>query len=89
MTDQELCIKLAGIWKRKILELDLVDTGALLRSIKFSIKNNKVEMESMDYYKFLDEPYNITNSCIKSDEFGKLLERYFAEKIEKDLVKGL
>lgn len=89
MTDQELCIKLNSIWKRRIIDLALVETGTMLRSISFSVSDGKLEMSAVDYFKYLDIPYDISNFCIRSKEFNDLIGKYYADKLATDLVKGL
>lgn len=70
--------KMEDLVKQELIKKKLVDTGKLLRSVKFSFKNTpegpKLVLTAEDYFKYLDGRYNIINSVIKTLEFKNITE---------------
>ena len=62
--------------KDDIKSKGLVDTGTLLNSITASVKidngNIKISIDGEDYFKYLDDEYNITNDVINSSNFSEV-----------------
>ena len=66
----------------------LVDTGRLLNSVEVEINNNNIQIYTEDYYKYLDEPYQLTKQLENSQAFDvaiKRLEDGIATQIEKNI----
>ena len=72
--------------KARIKSLGLVDSGKLLDSIKVHIKLSDdgldIDLESTDYYKYLDSDYNITNYVLEQNNVSKLMSEVFGLMIE-------
>lgn len=64
--------------KARIKSLGLVDSGKLLDStivhIKFTNDGLDIEVESTDYYKYLDSDYDITDYVLKQKNVSKLMD---------------
>lgn len=70
----------------------LVDTGALLNSVKFvanpSPEGYKIEMEALDYFTYLDDRYGILDNVFNSsgyeeinNQIAELYSLYIIEQI--------
>lgn len=81
---------LTNLLKKTISDLDLIDTGALYRSINVSTEvfsnNIKIIVTCEDYIKYLIEPYDIVNVFFSQpgveDEIGRLLVPWIEKNIE-------
>lgn len=91
---KDLETTIVNLIKKDISSKGLVDTGTLLNSITASVKidngNIKISVDGEDYFKYLDEEYNITNDIINSSGFSevesKMEEAYFLF-IEEEINK--
>lgn len=76
--------------QNKIKQEDLVDTGSLLDSIKaevtFTQDGLNVDIIAEDYYKYLDEEYNLTESIIDSKIVSDFMEEIFGQIIIEMMV---
>jgi len=54
----------------------LVDTGSLLNSVRFvanpSPQGYTIEMEALDYFKYVDERYGILDAVFNSSEYDNI-----------------
>jgi len=77
--------------KARIKSLGLVASGKLLDStivhIKFADDGLDIELESTDYYKYLDSDYNITNYVLEQNNVSKLMAEVFGLMIEDMLME--
>lgn len=68
--------RITNIFKKEIRKKDLIDTGALIRSVDTSmVKRNKVleiDIKLMYYFKYLDKPYDVSEDVFKSKSFRKV-----------------
>lgn len=75
--------KIQDMLKQKIKEEGLVKTGTLLNSIKvYSNGDGTFKIEGEDYFKYLDDEYNISSSVFNSSELASYMENVMAEGIE-------
>lgn len=63
----------------------LVKTGKLLDSIEVTFDGSSFLVTAEDYYKYLDEKYNITEDAMEKSGFYSYFEKYLAEQIEKNI----
>jgi hypothetical protein len=84
---------LTALLKKTILDLELIDTGALYNSIQVSVKytNNGIDIivNSEDYIKYLVEPYNIVEVFFNQPGFEAELEIIFKPFIETKFQEAL
>jgi hypothetical protein len=71
---------LTELFKKVILRKRLYRTGALYRSVKFKpkvYKNGSVDfiMSVVDYFKYLDEPYQVSATVYATPEYKRIQER--------------
>jgi hypothetical protein len=85
MTEYELERLIERLIKDRLIQLKLVDTGALLDSIKVRIREGEIEIESLKYLDYLDGKYNILNYVYNTDEFINGYTSYVAEQMMKNL----
>ncbi len=78
--------------QNELKKKELVDTGKLVKSISTKIKytNSGIsfEVSGEDYFKYLDDEYNVTEDALKSSGFDKiieLIEEAFVKVIEKEI----
>ena len=71
--------------KKRITQLRLVDTGDLLKSIKVTYINGQININALEYFKYLDKRYDIMGYVIKSSEFQKIIAQNAKEEILKEL----
>lgn len=71
--------------KKRITQLKLVDTGDLLKSIKVTYINGQININALEYFKYLDKRYDIMGYVIKSSEFQKIIAQNAKEEILKEL----
>lgn len=74
--------------KKRITQLRLVDTGDLLKSIKVTYINGQININALEYFKYLDKRYDIMGYVIKSTEFQRIIAQNAKEEILKEL-RGL
>lgn len=75
--------KIQDMLKQKIETEGLVKTGTLLNSIKvYSNDNGTFRVEGEDYFKYLDDEYNISSSVFNSSELVSYMENVIAEGVE-------
>ena len=74
--------------KKRITQLKLVDTGDLLKSIKVTYINGQININALEYFKYLDKRYDIMGYVIKSTEFQRIIAQNAKEEILKEL-RGL
>lgn len=84
---------LTALMKKTILDLNLIDTGALFESISVDIviEQNTLEIKvsSKDYIKYLIEPYKIVEVFFNQNGVDKEIERALVPWIEKNISKIL
>ena len=87
--------KITSLFKKEITNKDLIDTGALRRSVDTSlVKRNKVleiDIRLMYYFKYLDEPYEVSEDLFKSKQYKKIeneLIDLITEELFVDIPKG-
>jgi hypothetical protein len=85
MTEYELERLIERLIKDRLIQLKLVDTGALLDSIKVRIREGEIEIESLKYLDYLDGKYNILNYVYNTDEFINGFTSYVAQQMMKNL----
>ena len=71
--------------KKRITQLKLVDTGDLLKSINVTYINGQININALEYFKYLDKRYDIMGYVIKSSEFQKIIAQNAKEEILKEL----
>ena len=71
--------------KKRITQLRLVDTGDLLKSINVTYINGQININALEYFKYLDKRYDIMGYVIKSSEFQKIIAQNAKEEILKEL----
>ena len=74
--------------KKRITQLRLVDTGDLLKSINVTYINGQININALEYFKYLDKRYDIMGYVIKSTEFQRIIAQNAKEEILKEL-RGL
>jgi hypothetical protein len=77
--------ELERLIKKKIKDEGLVKTGKLLNSISVSYKSGTFQVTAEDYYEYLDEEYQISESVVNSNEFISFFESHLAKEIEKNI----
>lgn len=77
--------ELSSALKDRIKQLDLIDTGEMLNStsvvIDFTIDGLDIQVNSTDYYKYVDGKYNITDYVLDSRHITNLIEELYGEMI--------
>ncbi len=82
--------KIRKMIKQRIKDLGLIDTGLMYDSIfVYPDYKGNFTIESEDYFKYLDEPYNITEWVFNSEEFLDFVNETIEADIEKQIIKGL
>jgi len=90
MTTQDVCSQLNVLFKADIQKKGLVSSGKLLKSIKWIYSDsNGFQMIAEDYFQYLDAKNNITIDVTNSKSFKDIMEKYFAEKIETEIINEL
>ena len=61
--------RITRLYQKEINKKALVDTGALVRSFETKISLSKkgdlsIDFRCMDYFKYLDEPYDVTDDIL-------------------------
>lgn len=76
-------------YKQIIQKNNLIDTGRLLREIKAKIiflndVEFKINIESPEYFKYLDEEYNISKEVFEDNDVDDYLSKLIDEIIFED-----
>jgi len=87
----ELSKILADLIKKDIKKKDLIDTGAMMKSItvkpKMSGSKINFEVSAVDYFEIVSEKYSIMEDVLKSSAWTKAVEdgvdKIVQEKIKK------
>lgn len=87
---------LSELFREIIIKMDLIDTGALYRSIVVTVTTQLdsiiVDIEAEDYLKFLWERYGLieqfTNDAIFQREMEKIYERKYLNQVQ-NLLSGV
>jgi molecular chaperone DnaK (HSP70) len=66
----------------------LIDTGRLYNSVSVTIKGNEIDVETEDYYKYLDEDYQLTKQLENSTAFDNAIKR-LEEGISKQIENNI
>lgn len=78
--------------KAEITRQKLVDSGQLLRSVKFRFKMTPegpmLQLEAEDYFKFLDSDYGIMKNVYKTVDFKNIIKEIGAA-VAKDAVSDI
>ena len=74
---RKLAKKFTIMYQKEIIKKDLIDTGNLKRSFKTKIDISrkgdvKINISSLYYFKYLDEPFEVTEDIINSKSYKKL-----------------
>lgn len=78
--------KIEDILKDRIKAEGLIDSGALLRSIKVTYNDSgQFFIEAEDYFKYLDEKYNLSAPILDSNEISNIIADAIIEEIEKNI----
>jgi hypothetical protein len=85
MSEYELERLIERLIKDRITQLNLIDTGALLKSIKIRVREGEIDIESLKYLDYLDPKYNVLNYVFNSDEFVNGYTSYFSNQMLKNL----
>jgi len=70
--------RLTQLYKKEILKKELIDTGNLKKSFDVKISmdrllNIKIEVSSLHYFQYLNEPYTVSQDVLNSLEY-KMIE---------------
>lgn len=88
--------QLTELFREEIIRQELIDTGLMLRTTRAFLieapRGFEINVESTDYFEYIDAKFQVTENVLKSRGFELLLEEignYYAEftanKIEEDL----
>jgi len=79
--EQELntvAIRLSGLWRQEIVRQDLVDTGLLRDTIRWTVQKTangyELDLFAQDYFKYLDDKYDVSYSIRQSSEFQSIMK---------------
>lgn len=72
---RQIEVKLNNLFKSELQRKKLVDTGKLLNSIDAKIDPNTLSwtMSSENYWKYLDNEYNLTKDALNSPQYQSIL----------------
>lgn len=84
--------QLTRLFQDELRRQGLVDTGTLLNSVKWTVKETStgwdLQMEAMDYFTYLDDRYNISKNVFASSTYiqiqtqiGELYNSYIIEQL--------
>lgn len=77
---------LTNLLKSIITQKDLIDTGLLRNTIKCEFDEDlNINVDAQDYFKYLDEPYNVIEDFMNTLEFDTLYDEAIEYKIEQEL----
>ena len=76
MTIDEINYGLQNIVQDIIIEYDLIDTGNLLRSIKFDYNGSNFIMTCEYYWIYLDARYDLRDVLLSRNDFQQLMVEY-------------
>lgn len=69
---------LTRLYREELTRQGLVETGKLRDSIRWIVVTTttgySLKMEALDYFKFLDDRYGITNNVLKSAQYNRVNE---------------
>lgn len=85
MSEYELERLIERLIKDRIIQLKLVDTGNLLKSVRVRVIDGEVQVESLKYLDYLDDKYEILNYVYNTDEFINGYTSYVAQQMMKNL----
>ena len=84
--------KMEALVKAEITRQKLVDSGQLLRSVKFKFeltpKGPMLVLEAESYFKFLDSDYGIMKNVYKTVDFKNIIKEIGAA-VAKDAVSDI
>lgn len=66
----------------------LIDTGRLINSVRASVTDNQIKIQTEDYYKYLDEKYKLTSQFENSKAFDVAVKR-LEDSIGKDIENSI
>lgn len=66
----------------------LIDTGRLINSVRANVTDNQINIQTEDYYKYLDEKYKLTSQFEKSKAFDVAVKR-LEDSIGKDIENSI
>ena len=91
-----LANKLTQLFRNEIRKLGLVSNDSkphLVDSIQWTVKKTSngynLQMESFDYFVYLDSKYNITNNVFKTTEYRDIENKIADLEIERFLSEAL
>jgi hypothetical protein len=77
--------------KQRIRDLDLIDTGATLRQTESRVIINDdgvdFDVDSTDYFKYLDGNYNIVDATLASREISDLMSELIGQIMLDELME--
>lgn len=77
--------KIEDMLKDRIIELGLVKTGKLLKSIRVTESDGEFTITAEDYFTVLDEEYNISEYVFNSDELTDFIEEDITIQLQKEI----
>lgn len=89
---ERIASQLTRLFQDEIKKQGLVDSGDLLASVKWTVKETatgwELKMEAMDYFKYLDDRYKISDNVFNSSTYiqiqtqiGELYNLYIIEQL--------
>ena len=85
MNYQIIAKKIEELLKKRIVDEGLVDSGSLLNSIEVTYEGGRFLVYAEDYFKYLDEEYNLSSSILDSEIITKMISDAITEEIEKNI----
>ena len=78
--------KLRAMIRKEIKDYGLIDTGAMYDSITVYVEDiDNYYVEAVDYFKYWDENYGITEKVYNSDAFNKFVYDFYVAEVERIL----
>lgn len=92
---ERIASQLTRLFQDELRRQGLVDSGALLNSIRWTVRQTPsgwdFQMESLDYFTYLDDRYNISKNVFASSQYnqiqtqiGELYNLYIIEQLTID-----
>jgi hypothetical protein len=89
---RKLAKRITKLHMKEIQDIPLVDTGNLLRSFTTKINVDKrggvkIDVSAIYYFKYLNEPYSVSEAVLKSKEYKKIESDLFALILAERFIK--
>lgn len=82
---QRIALDLEEALKDIIKKEGLIDTGRLIGSVKANVRDNVIDINVEDYFKYLDDKYKLTVQFENSKAFDVAVKR-LEDSIGKDIL---